>query len=255
MLHAIDHLVLAVPDLAAAIASYRDLGFTVVPGGRHTGLGTDNALIPFRDSSYLELLGFYEPRPDHRWWSPLTRGGGLVDFCLQTDDLAGDAKILRQCGVDMGEIERRDRRRPDGVEVRWVCALARGAHRGVAPFLLAEDGPREARVPRDRGHANGVTGIGTVTVVVDDLAAVRRWYGEALGRGAAEQACPELGAVAARFAIGPHTFEFLAPAGAGPIRDWLAKRGPSPYSATLVGGDRPGPLDLARTAGARLALA
>ncbi|HEU5193715.1 MAG TPA: VOC family protein, partial [Methylomirabilota bacterium] len=198
MLHAIDHLVLAVPDLAAAIASYRELGFTVVPGGRHTGVGTDNALIPFRDSSYLELLGFYEPRPDHRWWTPLNRGGGLVDFCVQTDDLTGDAKVFRQAGVDMGEVALRDRRRPDGVEVRWVCVLARGAHRGVAPFLLAENGPREARVPRDRGHANGVTGIGTLTVVVNDLAAVRRWYGEALGQHAAEFALPELGAVGAR---------------------------------------------------------
>ena len=255
MVHAIDHLVIAVPDLLAAIASYRALGFTVVPGGRHPGVGTDNALIPFRDSAYLELLAFHEPRPDHRWWTPLARGGGLVDFCLQSDDLAADAKSLRQAGVDMAEVERRDRTRPDGVEVRWVTALARGAHRGVAPFLLAEDGPREARVPRDRGHANRVTGIGTVTVVVDDLATVRRWYGEALGRSGEDLACPELGAVGARFAVGPHAFEFLAPAGAGPIRDWLVKRGPSPYSATLVGGDSPGPLDLARTAGARLALA
>ena len=66
MLTAIDHLVIAVPDLAAAIKTYRDLGFSVVPGGRHTGVGTDNALIVFRDASYLELVGFYEPRPDHR---------------------------------------------------------------------------------------------------------------------------------------------------------------------------------------------
>jgi hypothetical protein len=94
-----------------------------------------------------------------------------------------------------------------------------------------------------------------VTVVVDDLPAVRRWYGEALGKAAAEFACPELGAAGARVAVGPHAFEFLAPAGAGPIRDWLAARGPSPYSATLVGGESRGPLDLARTAGARLALA
>ncbi|PYM22075.1 MAG: VOC family protein, partial [Candidatus Rokuibacteriota bacterium] len=43
MLHAIDHLVIAVPDLAAATKTYRDLGFTVVAGGRHPGVGTDNA--------------------------------------------------------------------------------------------------------------------------------------------------------------------------------------------------------------------
>jgi catechol 2,3-dioxygenase-like lactoylglutathione lyase family enzyme len=255
MLQGIDHLVIAVPDLAAAIKTYRDLGFTVVTGGRHTGVGTDNALIAFRDASYLELVGFYEPRPDHRWWAPLQRGGGLVDFCLQTDDLGDDAGVFRRAGVDMGELEPRHRIRPDGVEVRWICALARDAHRGVAPFLIAEDGERDERVPRQRAHANGVTGIGRVTVAVHDLAVVRRWYAEALGALGQDVACPELGATGARFTIGPHTFDFLAPTGGGPVRDWLAARGASPYAATLAGAARAIPLDLGRTWGARLALA
>jgi Glyoxalase-like domain len=231
MLRAIDHLVVAVPDLGGAMKTYRDLGFTVVAGGRHTGVGTDNALIAFRDSSYLELVGFHEPRPDHRWWAPLQKGGGLVDFCLQTDDLAGDAGALRAAGVDMSDLERRHRLRPDGVEVRWVCALARGIHRGVAPFVTAEETGR------------------------DDLMAVRGWYARALGTAGQDVACPELGATGARFTIGPHRFEFLAPTGAGAVRQWLASRGPSPYAVTLVGAPRAAPLDLGRTWGARLALA
>ena len=255
MLLAIDHLVIAVPDLEGAIKTYRDLGFTVVAGGRHTGIGTDNALIAFRDSTYLELIGFYEPRPDHRWWGPLQKGGGLVDFCLQTDDLAGDAGALRAAGVDMGDPERRHRARPDGIDVRWVCALARGVHRGVAPFVIAEETGRGERVPRQRTHANGVTGIGTVTVAVDDLATIRRWYAHALGTAGHDVACPELGAAGARFTIGPHRFEFLAPTGAGAVRQWLTTRGASPYAATLVGAPRSAPLDLGRTWGARLALA
>ena len=226
MLTAIDHLVIAVPDLDAAIKTYRDLGFTVAAGGRHPGVGTDNALIAFRDSAYLELVGFHEPRPDHRWWAPLQKGGGLVDFCLQTDDFAGDADRLRRAGVDMG-----------------------------GPFVLAEETGRDERVARPRAHANGVTGIGRVTVVVHDLAAVRRWYGAALGVSGQDVACPELGATGARFPIGPHTFEFLAPTGGGAVRDWLAARGASPYAASLVGASRPVPLDLGRTWGARLALA
>ena len=116
MLRGIDHLVIVVPDLGAAVKTYRDLGFTVVAGGRHPGIGTDNALIAFRDSSYLELVGFHEPRPDHRWWAPLQKGGGLVDFCLQTDDLPGDTAAWRRAGVDIAEPEKRDRKRPDGKE-------------------------------------------------------------------------------------------------------------------------------------------
>jgi catechol 2,3-dioxygenase-like lactoylglutathione lyase family enzyme len=255
MLQGIDHLVIAVPDLDAAVKTYRDLGFTVVAGGRHPGIGTDNALIALRDSSYLELIGFYEPRPDHRWWQPLQRGGGLVDVCLQTDDLAGDAAALRRAGVAMGELEGRTRRRPDGFEVRWLFAVARGAHQGVAPFIIADETARDERVPRERVHANGVTGIGRVTVAVDDLLAVRGWYAAALGTTGQDIACPELGATGVGFVIGPHAFEFLAPTGAGAIRDWLGARGASPYAATLVGAPRPAPLDLGRTWGARLALA
>jgi catechol 2,3-dioxygenase-like lactoylglutathione lyase family enzyme len=255
MLRGIDHLVIVVPDLGAAVKTYRDLGFTVMAGGRHPGVGTDNALIAFRDSSYLELVGFHEPRPDHRWWAPLQKGGGLVDFCLQTDDLAGDAGAFRRAGVDMGDLERRQRTRPDGVEVRWLCTLARGAHRGVAPFLLAEESGRDARVPGQRAHANGVTGVGRLSVAVHDLAAVRGWYATVLGVPGQDVACPELGAAGARFTLGPHTFEFLAAAGAGAVRDWVAGRGASPYAATLVGAARPIPLDLGRTWGARLALA
>jgi catechol 2,3-dioxygenase-like lactoylglutathione lyase family enzyme len=255
MLRAIDHLVIVVPDLLAATKTYRDLGFTVVAGGRHPGVGTDNALIAFRDASYLELVAFHETRPDHRWWAPLHRGGGLVDFCLQTDDLAGDAGVFRRAGVDMGEPERRHRQRPDGAEVRWTCVLARGEQRGVAPFLIAEETGRDARVPPPGPHANGVTGIGRMTVAVRDLVVVRRWYADALGVSGEDVASPELGAAGARFAIGPHTFEFLAPTGAGPIRDWVTTRGASPYAATLVGAARPIPLDLNQTWGARLALA
>jgi catechol 2,3-dioxygenase-like lactoylglutathione lyase family enzyme len=141
MLTAVDHLIIAVPDLEAAVKSYTGLGFTVVPGGRHTGIGTYNALIAFQDTAYLELIAFYEPRPDHRWWAPLQQGGGLVDFCLQTDDLAGDAAALHGPAWTWRPQERH-RRRP-GVEA-LACTLARRPT-AVAPF--ASRIGRDARVP------------------------------------------------------------------------------------------------------------
>src|SRR5262249_28482211 len=81
VLTGIDHMVVVVPDLDIAIKNYRDLGFTVVPGGRHP-IGTHNALIGFADGAYLELIAFFEPDTMHRWRSALTRGGGLVDYCM-----------------------------------------------------------------------------------------------------------------------------------------------------------------------------
>lgn len=256
MLTAIDHLVIVVSNLEAAAEDYRSLGFTVVPGGRHPGVGTYNALIAFSDSSYIELIGFYEPRADHRWWAPLQRGGGLVDFCLQTDDLAGDLQALRGAGVDIGEPEPRNRTRPDGVEIRWTFALARGPHRGVAPFIIADVSGRDVRVPQERTHANGVTGVGTVTVAVSDVTPVRAWYEKVLGRPGEDIRRPEVAGSGVRFTIGPHTFDFVTPADArSPLTDWLAHRGSSPYAVTLTtSAHRPGLLEPGKTHGARLAV-
>ncbi|MGY8804381.1 MAG: VOC family protein, partial [bacterium] len=53
----LDHLVYAVPDLTAAIASFDSaLGVSPAYGGRHTGMGTHNAILPFRGDTYLELI-------------------------------------------------------------------------------------------------------------------------------------------------------------------------------------------------------
>ena len=54
-----DHIVIAVRDLNAAIGSYQRLGFETIPGGRHTGRGTENALIRF-GLDYIELLSVYD---------------------------------------------------------------------------------------------------------------------------------------------------------------------------------------------------
>lgn len=255
MLTGIDHLVIAVRDLEAASRSYAELGFTVVAGGRHP-VGTHNALISFEDGSYLELIAFYEPSPAHRWWAPLQRGGGLVDFCMQTDDLPGDTAALRGAGVEIDDPKPLTRLRPDGYTLSWVLSIPRGGHRGVAPFLIQDETPREERVPRQTTHGNRVAGIGTVTVAVEDLPTARRWYQAVLGETGREIRRDDLDAAGVGFAIGPHAFEFVAPRGAGgPLVDWLRAHGPSPYAATLrMASGATDPLDGAKAQGARLIL-
>ena len=256
MLTGIDHLVIAVRDLEAASRSYAGLGFTVVPGGRHP-VGTHNALIPFEDGAYLELIAFYEPNPAHYWWAPLQRGGGLVDFCMRTDDLPADTAAFRAAGVEIDDPGPLSRVRPDGYELRWVLSLPRGGHRGVAPFLIQDETPREERVPRETTHRNGVAGIGAVTVAVEAVPTVGRWYREVLGKKGQEIRRDDLDAAGVRFTIGPHVFDFVAPLGPrGPLVDWLRARGPSPYAATLrTASGAGGPLDEAKSMGARLVLA
>ncbi len=255
MLLGIDHLVIAVRDLDTARRSYEELGFTVVPGGRHP-VGTHNALVAFQDGSYLELIAFYEPSPAHKWWEPLQRGGGLVDFCMQTDDLPGDTAAFRRAGVKIDDPSPLSRVRPDGYRLRWVLSIPQPPHRGVAPFLIQDETPREERVPRQTRHANGVTGIGTVTVAVMDVPQVRSWYAAVLGAAGQDVRRDDLAGAGARFTVGRHTLDFVAPTSAGsPLAQWLDARGSSPYAATLLtAGGRRGRLDEAKTLGVRLAL-
>jgi catechol 2,3-dioxygenase-like lactoylglutathione lyase family enzyme len=252
MLLDIDHIVIAVPDLATAIKNYQRLGFTVVPGGRHP-VGTHNGLIALADGSYIELISFYCDNPKHRWWDALQKGGGLVDFCMQTDDLAGDTAKLRNAGVEIDDPVPWSRARPDGYQLKWLLSLARDGHRGVAPFLIQDETPRAERVPRETSHENGATGIGAVIVAVNELPVVQRWYEAALGcRGEAIKR-DSLGAAGLCFTIGPHRVELLTPAAQqSPLGARLKARGPSPFAATLRGPKSRAPLDASLTAGAAL---
>lgn len=254
MLKGIDHIVIAVPDLATATKRFESLGFTVVPGGRHP-VGTHNALIAFADSSYMELIAFYEPSPEHKWWTPLQKGGGLVDFCMQTDDLRGDTAALRKAGVEIDDPAPLSRIRPDGYQLKWVLSIPRGSHRGVAPFLIQDETPREERVPRQTSHRNGVTGIGAVTVAVTETRPVQAWYTDVLGQRGEVVRRPEIAGEGVAFTIGPHRIELVAPTGGGAIADWLRDRGASPRSAILKTSKMAGPLDREKALGADLTLA
>src|SRR2546428_10571702 len=193
MLKGIDHLVVVVKDLDQAAKDYEQLGFTVVPGGKHP-VGSHNALISFADGSYIELIAFYREALDHRWWDALQSGERLVDFCLQTDDLQGDTKKLRDAGVAINDPVPWSRTRPDGYELKWILSLATGAHRGVAPFLIEDVTPRQERIPQTFKHKNGVLGIDTLTIAAGELSSIERWYKAVLGQDGSAITDADLGA-------------------------------------------------------------
>ena len=244
MLLGLDHIVIVVRDLEAASKDYARLGFTVVPGGRHP-VGTHNGLIALADGTYIELIAFYRENQQHRWWASLQKGEGLVDFCMQTDDMPGDAETLRRAGVRMNDPQPWARTRPDGYELKWILSIPQEGHRGVAPFLIQDKTPRAERIPRVTNHENGAQGLGTVTVVVQDLEEVGRWYRSLLKSPGEDLDRPDLQARGVRFTAGPHVLQFLAPVGSGSrVTDWLNTRGPAPYAATLKGVAPRAPLDL-----------
>ena len=221
MLRGLDHVVILVTDLDEAIESYTRLGFTVVPGGRHN-VATQNALIAFRDGSYIELIAFWEDAPQHRWHRYLQLGGGLVDYCMRTSDLTGDAAALRKAGIAMSEAQAMSRLRPDGYSVEWRLSLATETQ-GVSPFFIEDLTPRAERVPRQIRHANGVTGISTITIAVRDLDVAGRLapllgasslVGDSGGQGAG-----------VRYVNGGYTLDFVLPGDGEEVGSFLSGRG------------------------------
>ncbi len=255
MFRGIDHIVIAVRDLDAAIQHYTDAGFTVVRGGRHN-IGTHNALIAFADGAYIELIAFLNPVPGHPWHAALEKGGGIVDFCMQTDDLAADVELLRRAGATMGDPSPMTRERPDGYRVSWVLSIPAPPFTGQVPFLIKDETPRDERVPHDRAHRNQAAGIESVTVAVEDVGAASRFYARVLGRPGMPLQRADLDASGVEFQIGPHRIELLAPKDtAGPLAEHLRARGPSPYEAALAGAKPYLHLDSQKLDGARLRFA
>lgn len=177
----IDHIVILVNDLAAAVTDYAALGFTVLPGGEHTDGATHNALVAFADGTYLELLAFQRPAPQHRWWRHTARGEGLIDFALLPGDIAADIAAAEQRGVNYIGPLAGGRLRPDGQEIRWQTGLPPSPE---LPFLCADVTPRSLRVPDGpaRQHPNGVQGIAQLTIAVFDLSASIARYRALLGQ-------------------------------------------------------------------------
>jgi catechol 2,3-dioxygenase-like lactoylglutathione lyase family enzyme len=251
MLKGIDHIVVVVPDLEAAIKSYGELGFTVVRGGKHN-IGTHNALIAFADGAYLELIAFLAPVPGHPWYDAMSKSAGLVDFCMQTDDLTADVAMFRRAGVSINDPHAMTRDRPDGYRVSWVLSIPNSPFNGAIPFLIKDETPRDERVPRERTHRNGVTGLANLIVAVEDATKTAGWYRAITGREGTSIEHRDLDASGSRFDIGSHQLDVVAPQAAkGPIAEFLRARGVGPYQATLKGG-RARTLDLALTQSARI---
>ncbi|MCC6349563.1 MAG: VOC family protein [Candidatus Eisenbacteria bacterium] len=192
----LDHVVVVVSALAEAMSRFRGAGFTVVPGGRHEGLPTENALVVFADGSYLELLATLDPDSrrslrelrgpagGERWerhlhgssalarrFLPSLAGpDGVSDWALRVERLDRLAAESRRRGDVMTGPVALGRERPDGA--RLDMRLLFPAERWM-PFLIEDRSPRALRIPDDaasRTHANGARGIGRVSALAGDVA-------------------------------------------------------------------------------------
>jgi catechol 2,3-dioxygenase-like lactoylglutathione lyase family enzyme len=194
MAFSLDHVVIAVSDLEQAMQDYRDLGFTVMFGGKHTHSPTHNALIYFKSGAYIELLARLEGNPQAGGvdFSPLVDSGeGLTGYCLGSDDLDADLAAMRLRGIPAEPSIDGGRKRADGAQLIWKTGRV---GESFAPFFIQDVTPRELRVPTDPAlttHANGVTELVGVEVITPLNEEVIQRYQNMLGIAPDELALTE----------------------------------------------------------------
>jgi catechol 2,3-dioxygenase-like lactoylglutathione lyase family enzyme len=243
MLTGIDHVIILVDDLDHGIEQYRNLGFTVNPGGKHPRY-THNALVTFADGSYLELISFYEhpastaPGEGHRWFRHVGKGGGIIDYALAApslDSLVADSDAR---GFTHGTATPGARKRTDNVEIAWKSAMAKDdPNVGALPFLIEDVTDRSLRVPSESAsHENGVRGIHSLVVAVQDLDAAVKRYCTMLNRNSPSgEGLPNVdNADGVYFMVGPHRIDLATPSGDGPLAAYLHENGDGPYELSLL---------------------
>lgn len=129
-------------DLDRAVAAVEDLlGVPAVPGGRHPGKGTRNALVGLGPGTYLEIVGAdpEQPEPEGGRWFQVDRldTPRLVTWCATGGSLADTHAAAARAGIPLGDISAGGRRRPDGRQLRWEVTDP-GADRegGIIPFFI-----------------------------------------------------------------------------------------------------------------------
>lgn len=170
-----DHVIICVFGLEEAMEAFRALGFNPVVGGTHAGGKTHNALIVFRDSTYIELLAptspalleHLDPRDRSNFLFLFAGGEGYRGYALVSDNLEGDVAAIQERGLAVDLQPPNGRARPDGVELRWRSAFLTDPPGAMAPFLIEDLTPRHLRVPDDPNsttHPNGA--IGTWEIII-----------------------------------------------------------------------------------------
>ena len=196
-----DHALVFVGSLPRAVRDYRALGFTVVMGGAHEGGPTANALIPFADGTYLELIAFRALRTRlllrlvarlglvaRVTDAPLARrfalraasGQGLIDFAIGVDALPPVIEAAERAGVTIhGPVPGR-RAAADGSPVAWELGIPQDDE---FPLLIADVTPRALRLgdTAGHGHPNGATGVAEVVLPVRDPSTIAARFRDVLG--------------------------------------------------------------------------
>ncbi len=242
----LDHIVIAVDELDKAVTDFNALGFDTVPGGQHKDMGTHNALVIFKDRTYLELLA---PLPGHKQtgFPGVGEREGYAGYALIAENIGNAVIRMRERGVKISDSKAGSRTRPDGMKVEWFNATIDDS---MSPFLIQDQTPRTLRVPEDvkpTNHPNEVTGIESLTLLVPDLGDAVQHYSAILG------GMPHISDDRATFKLENGSLIVREPVDSFE-RNYINENAGLPYELTLwtTDPDRRGVLNPSQSHGARM---
>ncbi|GEM_PF-620481 len=179
-----DHVVQVVKDLPQACKDFESQGFTVTQGGVHYKGISKNALVFFKDGSFLELLTLrkslnarflrllHKSKLFKKWqYSPkygvayrfynraIEQSDGVTDFCLLVDDPQSSYERIQKEGIFLTQMLSAGRKKPDGSRVSWKMFAPYIAD---LPFMRSDYSPASSLPENATTHSNGIRGIGAI---------------------------------------------------------------------------------------------
>lgn len=234
MTRGIDHLVLAVRELAKARAFYQALGFTLTPRAVHPW-GTANHLVQLR-GGFLELLAVADraeiaaPRPGEFSFGAhnrdfLAKREGMSMLVFQSHDARRDQAEFAASGLQTYApfAFGREAKLPDGTVARVAFSLAFVTDPRMpeaAFFTCQQHAPQYFWKLDYQTHANRARGIAEVIMVAPDPPVLAEFFAQLQGKESVRSAGGSLAVATARGRI-----TILAP----------------PAFAARFGGPNPGP--------------
>ncbi|KAF3913108.1 hypothetical protein AA313_de0201509 [Arthrobotrys entomopaga] len=186
----LDHIIVLLPhDELLDPPKWMTDNFNITNGGKHADGKTENKLIVFQDSTYIELIAFINDLPENRaghWWG--TKPYGMIDWAFTTEtnyNTHHEGLVSRlhdlQTHTPTGEQysyappQTGGRIRPDGVRLEWAVTFPVHFERDGStptrpsnlPFFCHDITPRENRVNGFTDHPCGATGIRELRILAD----------------------------------------------------------------------------------------
>lgn len=249
----IDHVTIVVSDLNKAMSDFSQLGFSVISTGKFSDNATQNAHIPFKDGSYIELFAPVDSSMmsgltalkqegkltafmannnifQQRFMSHLADGEGLADFALSSHQLNWDT-ILTHLNTNnvifIGPIAM-SRIRPNHVKVMWTVATPIS---NALPFLIKWQNKEILPKNITAQSKLKIEGISNITIVVKNLARSVEQYQILLGiKPKTHLQNPLQNAQTVDFQLQHATITLASPISKnGPLYEHLQQYGEGPY--------------------------